>query len=70
MTAQQLNDRSQQLEARVEILERELAEMKRVLAESIEQKEPWWLKVAGSFEDAPDFDEVVRLGQEWRRSAD
>jgi hypothetical protein len=35
------------------------------------QKEsPWWLKVAGSFENDPTFDEAVRLGQEWRKAAE
>ncbi len=29
---------------------------------------PWWLKVAGSMETDPTFDEAVRLGQEWRKS--
>lgn len=31
---------------------------------------PWWTKVAGSFENDPTFDEAVRLGEEWRRSAE
>lgn len=31
---------------------------------------PWWEKIAGSVENDPTFDEAVRLGQEWRRSAE
>ncbi len=70
MTTQQLEERSQQLEARVKTLETELAEMRQMMAQSLQKKEPWWLKIAGSFEHDPNFDEAVRLGQEWRRSAD
>ncbi|PZV12027.1 MAG: hypothetical protein DCF22_13280 [Leptolyngbya sp.] len=70
MTSQQLEERSHQLEARVATLEAELAQMKQMLAQTLQQKERWWLKVAGSFENDPNFDEAVRLGQEWRKSAE
>jgi phosphoenolpyruvate-protein kinase (PTS system EI component) len=69
MTNQQLEEHSQQLETRVATLEKELVQVKQSLAESLKKKEPWWLKVAGSFEDDPTFDEAVRLGQEWRKSS-
>ncbi|MFQ4146060.1 hypothetical protein [Chlorogloeopsis sp. ULAP02] len=69
MTNQQLEEYSQQLEMRVAILEKELAKIKQTLAESLKRKEPWWLKVAGSFENDPTFDETVCLGQEWRKLA-
>jgi len=36
----------------------------------VQKKTPWWLKVAGSFENDPSFDQAVRLGQEWRKSAE
>jgi hypothetical protein len=70
MTSKQLEERSQQLEARVATLETELAQMKQMLAESLQKQEPWWVKVAGSFENDPTFEEAVRLGQEWRRLAE
>ena len=70
MTNQQLEEHSQQLEKRVATLEKELGQVKKTLAESLKRKEPWWLKVAGSFENDPTFDEAVRLGQEWRKSAE
>ena len=70
MTSQQLEERSQQLEARVAALEAELAQVKQILAESPPKQEPWWLKVAGSFENDPTFDEAMRLGQEWRKVAE
>jgi hypothetical protein len=69
MTPQQLEENSQKLEARVATLEKELAKVKQILDESSERKQPWWLKIAGSFENDPDFDEAVRLGQEWRKSS-
>ncbi|PSB17144.1 hypothetical protein C7B61_12915 [filamentous cyanobacterium CCP1] len=70
MTSQPSGDRSQPLEARVTILETELTQVKQTLSQVLPQKEPWWLKIAGSFEDDPTFDEAVRLGQEWRKSAE
>ncbi len=70
MTSQQLEERSQQLEVRVATLETELAQMKLMLSGSLQKKAPWWLQVAGSFEDDPNFDEAVRLGQEWRKAAE
>jgi hypothetical protein len=70
MTSQQLEERSQQLEIRVATLETELAQMKQKLSGSLQKKAPWWLKVAGSFENEPNFDEAVRLGQEWRKAAE
>lgn len=71
MTPQQLQEQAQ-LEVRVANLEAELAQMKQLMS-SFHQPETeshWWLKVAGSFENDPDFDEAVRLGQEWRKAAE
>jgi hypothetical protein len=70
MTSQQLEERSQQLETRVATLQLELAQMKQILVESSQRKNPWWLEIAGSCENDPTFDEAVRLGQEWRKSAE
>jgi hypothetical protein len=70
MTSQQLEEESQQLEVRVATLEAELAEMKQLLSGFFQKQTPWWLKVAGSFEEDPTFDEAVHLGQEWRKSAE
>lgn len=69
MVSQQVEDQSSHLESRVATLETELAQMKQMLSVFVEKKDPWWLKVAGSFENDPTFDEAVRLGQEWRKSA-
>jgi hypothetical protein len=70
MASQQIEERSDRLEARVATLETELAQMKQMLSGSQSERAPWWLKVAGSFEDDPTFDEAVRLGQEWRKTAE
>ncbi len=69
MVSQQIEDQSPHLESRVATLEAELAQMKQMLSVFVEKKEPWWLKVSGSVENDPTFDEAVRLGQEWRESA-
>jgi hypothetical protein len=70
MTVQQLQEPSQQLELRVAILEAELAQMKQTLSGFVQKDTPWWLKVAGSCENDPTFDDAVRYGQEWRKSAE
>jgi hypothetical protein len=70
MTSKQLEERSQRLEARVVTLEAELVQMKQILSSCLQKESPWWLKVAGSFENDPTFDAAVRFGQEWRKSAD
>ena len=67
MTVQQLEERSQALEARLATLEQELAQMKQII-NTPKRNEPWWLKVVGTFENDPIFDEAERLGKEWRRS--
>jgi hypothetical protein len=70
MTSQQLEERSQRLEARVATLEAELTQMKQMLSGFLQKEDPWWLTVAGSFENDPTFDEAVRFGREWRKNAD
>jgi hypothetical protein len=70
MISPEQEERSPSLEARIANLEAELAQMKQMLPGLIQKESPWWLKVAGSFENDPTFDEAVRLGQEWRKSAE
>ena len=70
MLSQQLEDKSQYLETRVTALETELAQMRQMLSVFVQKKTLWWLKVAGSFENDPTFDEANRLGQEWGKSAE
>ncbi|MGK7883659.1 MAG: hypothetical protein AB4057_03415 [Crocosphaera sp.] len=68
MKTQPIQDNNSELEQRVSILETEISEIKKILDKSPQPKSPWWLEVAGSFEEDPTFDEVVKLGQEWRKS--
>ncbi|MGK7880431.1 MAG: hypothetical protein AB4060_10075 [Crocosphaera sp.] len=68
MKTQPIQDNNSELEQRVSILETELSEIKQILDKSPQSKSPWWLEVTGSFEEDPTFDEVVKLGQEWRKS--
>ncbi|MEA5504376.1 hypothetical protein VB735_14890 [Halotia wernerae UHCC 0503] len=44
--------------------------MKQMLSGFLQNQAFWWLKVAGSFENDPTFDEAVRLGQERRKSSE
>ncbi|HEX6960815.1 MAG TPA: hypothetical protein VF175_03035, partial [Lacipirellula sp.] len=57
----------QQLESRVAALERELADFKKHHAAN-GQREHWLLRMRGMFKDFEDFDEIVRLGREYRQS--
>ena len=70
MTLQPLKESPEKLEARVTTLETELTQMKQVLSKIIEKETPWWLKIAGSCEDDPTFEEAMHLGQEWRNSVE
>lgn len=69
MISQQIEDSLQQIEVRVATLEKELALLRQIQVPK-QDKEPSWLKIVGSFENDPTFDEAVRLGQEWRRTAE
>jgi hypothetical protein len=74
MTSRNIDNHPQPLEKRVSALEAELAQMKQLLAGLGQSETPretsWWLSIAGSFADDPTFDEVTKLGQIWRQSAD
>jgi hypothetical protein len=66
--------KKQELETRVSQLEGKLAEMQETL-ESIAGKKnhpnphgPWWITTAGRFKDDPVFEEIVRLGREYRKA--
>jgi hypothetical protein len=49
---------------RVERLERDVSALKTHAA-----ADPlWWERIAGRFENDPTFDEIIRLGREYRES--
>jgi hypothetical protein len=54
-------------EQRLEALERELAELKLRLS-TLQANGNWVDLVSGSMKQFPEFDEVVRLGRELRKS--
>jgi hypothetical protein len=55
------------LEQRVSALEKEVAELRRHVRPR-ESARGWIERIAGSFKDDPEFEEVVRLGREIREA--
>lgn len=55
------------VEERLSALESELQAVKRQLAR-IEKPRAWLDEVAGSMDEWPEFEEVLRLGREFRQS--
>jgi hypothetical protein len=70
MTPQRIEQSPQQIESRVAALETELGQVKQILSGFIQKDIPWWVKIAGSSEHDPTFDDAVRYGIEWRKSAE
>jgi hypothetical protein len=64
----------EELENRVSTLEHKLAEMQQQLASIAGKKDhpnphgAWWVETAGKFKDDPVFEEIIRLGREYRKS--
>ena len=63
MAAASLEERVAGLEAEVKRLKQE-----RGLDKSSEPR--GWQRIVGVFQDCPEFEEMVRYGQEWRKSED
>ena len=55
------------LEKRVTALEEELAALRRKI-EGAGAVEPWWQRIAGTFEHDPIYEEAMRLGRKYRES--
>ncbi len=55
-----------ELESRLTNLEHEVRELRTKLSEQI--KVPWYRQIVGAFKDDPVFEEIVRLGAEYRES--
>jgi hypothetical protein len=62
-----IEDRVAALEAEVERIKERMGEV--ATASAKEETQPWFVRFYGVFENAPDFEEVVRLGEEWRALA-
>ena len=56
------------LEKRVEALEREVQQLKLTLNKVEELQQPWWKRLAGTFNDDPLFDDMVEAGKKYRQS--
>ena len=61
-----MTEQLQTLERRVAHLEQDVSRLKSQAAERSGQ--PWWERIAGQFENDQVFDEIVRLGREYRES--
>lgn len=65
---------TKELESRIRELEGKLAEMQKQLdAVAGKKNHPnphgaWWVSTAGRFKNDPVFEEIVRLGREYRKS--
>jgi hypothetical protein len=56
----------QLLKDRVAKLEQDVGELKS--RSVLQPDQPWWARIAGRFENDAAFDEIVRLGREYRES--
>ena len=55
------------LEQRVLNLENTVQKVQEQLAQQPSTKKRGWRWFVGIYADSPDFDEVVKIGQEWRK---
>jgi len=61
-----MNEQIQLLNERVTQLEQELARLQSQVNGG--SSSPWWDRVAGRFENDSTYDEIVRLGREYREA--
>jgi hypothetical protein len=57
-----------ELERRLIALEQTVALLQAQVNRTNDPNRPWWQNVAGSFANDPVFEEIVRLGREYRES--
>ncbi len=57
-----------QLERRLIELERTVEHLKTQVKQGQGVRKPWWREGAGRFRDDPEFEEIARLGAEYRQS--
>jgi hypothetical protein len=57
------------VEERLTALETEVAELKeQITREKAPNEVPWWEHLFGAFADSPEYEELTRLGREYRGS--
>ena len=61
-----MSDELQLLQDRVAQLELDVSQLKAQPGDR--SSGPWWERITGRFENDPVFDEIVRLGKEYRES--
>jgi hypothetical protein len=54
-------------EERISELEQEVEEL-RSKVEALEPSEPWWERIAGTFEKDPIYEKAMKLGREYRKA--
>ena len=64
----QPNGKLAELEARLAALEQTVARLEARLNKATGQTGHWWRDQAGTFANDPVYDEIVRLGREYRES--
>lgn len=64
MAAETLEERVEKLESKILAVENRLAEQ----SEKASPKKRGWRWFVGIYADSPDFEEVVRIGEEWRNA--
>ncbi len=57
-----------QLADRLDALEKVVRRLDAKISRPADPNRPWWLEDAGRFKDDPVFEEIVRLGREYRES--
>ena len=70
MKQRAVNDMSETVEKRLEIVESELADLKKRVAdnEAAGARKKDWRRTFGMSSNDPEFEEIVRLGQEYRKA--
>jgi len=58
---------STQLERRVRALEEEVATLRSKI-EGLDALQPWWERIAGTFQDDPAYEKAMKLGRQYRQS--
>lgn len=56
-----------ELEGRIAVLEQELADL-RSKVEAMESSEPWWERIAGTFQHDPVYQKAMKMGRRYRHS--
>jgi hypothetical protein len=57
-----------QLAERLGALEKAVQQLEAKISQPPDQNRRWWVEDAGRFKNDPVFDEIVRLGREYRES--